>query len=173
MRTFVTPKGTKGIELSIEEYEDSLTGGKERNKQSRKAKQKDGAVGDSVKIDLLGASGEKAAHLFYGLEWETYRTENFSDPDFGLVNFKTVEGFHKKLLVQKKDNPFQIYILIIKEPNSRRFYFRGWQHGYKVKVAEFWNYKQLEPAAYLYPQEKLHSFTFSDEEKRIMGLLLR
>ena len=117
--------------------------------------------------DIFGVMGEAAVAKHLNIYFN-YSINNFDQPDVGRFQVRTALGHYKNLLIQKKDNGDEPFILVTTE-NGREYFIRGWQWAREAQKEEY--LKEMRGNEfYLFPREELRPMSelikWSEEEDR-------
>lgn len=109
----------------------------------------------ALDVHLLGAAGEMAVASFLGLKHELYKETEAKRGSYDLpgIDVKTRSKHGYDLIVQSKEDPSKIYVLVTIEKGTTLIH--GWCRGEEAMKPEHWaDYAGGRPA-YFVPQSQL------------------
>jgi hypothetical protein len=91
-----------------------------------------------LRLDILGAAGELAVSLAYGLPWETQiLASNFGQPDFAPdIQVRTAAGPGKRLILFPDSHDEQRFVFVLCQDGE--FWCYEWIWGWEGKYEKFW-----------------------------------
>ena len=133
------------VRLDFSEYKHAAQAGFDRHCLSLNRSGSEGLQGDGWKSDIEGAVGEYVAHKALGVHWvpvHKYYPEAVK-PKLRFVT-KTVDGWHKRLLIPRNTDDLTNYVLVVGETTVKRaegppvwryldFWVLGWMNGGEAK----------------------------------------
>lgn len=174
MSAIWTSEGYRRVKLLPAEVEDYQEAARLRNRQHRDENQNDQRVGgeSSQGIDNLGAGGEKAVTVAFGLVWSGRLKSNkdfwgWRDGSCDVQGLKGIEievktvsranfpEMRTSLVLHKTSDPLQAHVLVVHRGDDV-YDLVGWCYGHEGQDEKYWDSSQTNPC-FMVPMADLRS----------------
>lgn len=146
------------VVLTEEEVEEAVACARDRDTRSKErgSKPGQGFKGNTLKIHIEGALGERAVSKALDIPWECKLDTYQSVPDVGIYDVRAAPKHWYDLRIYHKDRDDRPVILVTGTPPN--FILRGWLYAREAKQKKWLTDKGIKdrPPAFFVPQGELH-----------------